>query len=243
MSVVPGQPILGISPNNATMEQYNLAYQISPIFLAGGIVASSAGGLVPLTTFTGGSPATAEEAFATFVPMPGSTLISQTVAMYPFANQNVAANATIQQPLTLSMLMIAPVNQAGGYGTKLSTFTALQKTFANHNAAGGTYTVATPAFIYNGLLLVSWTDVTEDLEGGQQMIKWQLDFIQPLLTLAAAAGAMSSMMSQISNGQQTANPPAWSGASNVNPANQAGAPAGLGNVIAALAAFGGSVTQ
>ena len=69
---------------------------------------------------SGGSDLDLDSFFANFYPMPGSSLIDQQIGHYPFANQTVAANAIIVQPLTVSMLMRVPVRDPGGYSTKLS---------------------------------------------------------------------------------------------------------------------------
>lgn len=169
--------------------------------------------------------------FARYMPLPGSTLISNQVGLYPFANQAVAANAIIVQPLTLSMLMIAPVNQPGGYLKKLSTFTSFQKAVANHVAAAGTFAVATPAYLYNNLLLTGMTDVTHG-DNQQQQIEWQLDFLQPLLTLEGAAAAQNNLMSKVSSGASMPVGQSWSG----NPQSQF--PPTTGGLAAALNTFG-----
>jgi hypothetical protein len=199
----------------AAIAAYNLAFEVSPIILTGGIAASAQGGLLPIIAMVGelgllaSNPTQTSQFFATYLPLPGSTLISNQIGAYPFANQQVAANAIITQPLTLSMLMIAPVNQPGGYLSKLATFTALQGSLAQHNAIGGTYSVATPAFIYNNLIMINMQDVTSG-EGNQRQIEWQLDFVQPLLTQQAAAAAQSSLLAKITSGGQITNA-SWSG--------------------------------
>lgn len=214
---------------SASRAQYDLAFQTSPIILKNGIVASVQGGLLPLSTITNVNG----EEFAKYLPVPGSTLISNAVGMYPFANQIVAANAIIQQPLTLSLRMIAPVNQAGGYLTKLHAFSALQKTLENHNAAAGLYIVATPAFVYHDLIMTAMTDITDE-QMAQKQIEWQIDFIKPLVTRAAAATATNGLMSSLQGGRKIAAPLAWSGNPSANAADLAG-------VTAALAAFGGNL--
>lgn len=212
--------------------QYELAFQISPIMLVNGIAAKAQGQILPITHFTGGAPDKAEDAFATYLPLPGSTLIANAVGMYPFANQQVAANAVIEQPLTLSMRMIAPVNQPNGYQAKLQLFSALQNSLAQHNATGGTYIVATPAFVYNYLLMTAMTDITS--EGNQQQIEYQIDFIQPILTLAGAAAAESNLISKVTGGGQFTGAPSWSG-------NNAALDGTMSGVAAALATFGGTL--
>jgi hypothetical protein len=168
--------------------------------------------------------------------MPGSTLINNSVGMYPFANQQVAANAIIEQPLTLSMLMIAPVQQAGGYITKLPLFTAMQASLRSHNNAGGSYTVATPAFIFDSLIMTGMTDVTNG-DGNQQQIQWQLDFIKPLITLQQAAAAQSALMARVTGGGQITGTPSWSGTNlGISGALQ-GAAQGIGGMTGAIGSF------
>jgi len=185
--------------------------------LVGGIVSAAQGGQMPIIYFTGdldifnNPDADPQDFFARFLPLPGSTLISNQVGMYPFANQQVAANAIIVQPLTLSMLMIAPVKNPGGYLTKLSQFTSLQNSLYQHCIAAGTFNVATPSYIYNNLILTGMTDVTHG-DNQQQQIQWQLDFIQPLLTLTDTTAAQSNLMSKFSSGASfPPGPIGWSG--------------------------------
>ena len=198
---------------DATRTAYDLAFQVSPIILTGGIASNTLGGMLPIIGLTGqlvsfvqgalSGGLSTDDFFARFVPVPGSTLVSQQVATYPFANQTVAANATIQQPLVISLRMIAPVKDTAGYLTKLAIFTSLQNSLVTHNAAGGTYTIATPSYLYTGCILTSMTDVTG---GGtkQQQIEYQLDFVQPLITRQQAAAALNSLMSKLTSGGQVA---------------------------------------
>ncbi|HQT24969.1 MAG TPA: hypothetical protein PLK99_00020 [Burkholderiales bacterium] len=173
-----------------------------PIIALVGQLASFAQGAVT----TGGI--SASDFFAIFTPLPGSTVINNAVATYPFANQQVAGNAMIEQPLNVSLLMTAPVKDTGGYLSKLAIFTALRNSLQAHVNAGGTFHVATPSYLYTDCLLTSMADVT----GGdtkQQQIQWQLDFIKPLVTTQSAAAALSGLLSKISAGQKVTSP-AWS---------------------------------
>ena len=194
---------------------YDLAFQVSPIVLVDGIASNTLGGMLPIIALTGQAAGFVQGAlsgglstndfFARFVPIPGSTLVNQTVATYPFANQAIAANATIQQPLTISLRMIAPVKDDAGYLTKLAIWTALQNSLVAHNAAGGTYTIATPWYIYTNCLLTTVTDTT----GGdtkQQQIFAQWDFVQPLVTQQQASAAYNSLMSKLNSGAQVSSP-------------------------------------
>ncbi|MDE2469451.1 MAG: hypothetical protein KGL35_12070 [Bradyrhizobium sp.] len=205
---------------NVTRSAYELAFEISPIILTGGIASTILGQALPiiglvgqLASFAQGfattGTLTSADFFAKFVPISGGTVISNAVATYPFANQQVAANAMIEQPLNISLLMIAPVKDSGGYLTKLAIFTALRTSLQQHVNAGGTFAVATPAYIYTNCLLTGMTDVTGG-EGKQYQIQWQLDFMRPLVTQQQSANAYSALMSKLSGGQYVSNL-SWSG--------------------------------
>lgn len=204
------------------LSQFQLSYEISPIILVGGIASDVPGGMVPIISliqaqdFKGGllsqgSDTSFNDFVGHFSPIPGGTLIDVQYGTYPFANQQVAANAAIFQPLRVSLLMVAPAPAGGGYPQKLTAFTSLQQTLQQHMLKGGTFTVATPAFIYPPALLSSLRDVTSG-EGRQVQTAWQWDFYCPLLTLAAAQAAQNSLMSKITGGTQlSGDPPSASG--------------------------------
>ena len=206
---------------NAFRSAYDLAFQVSPIILTGGIASGLLGSALPIIGLVGQLASFAQGAltnglssqdfFAKYVPIPGSNIISNAVATYPFANQQVAANAIIEQPLNVSLRMIAPVKDNGGYLTKLALFTALRTSLQQHNVSGGTYAIATPAYIYTNCLMTGMTDITGgDTE--QQQIEWQLDFVKPLISKQSAAQAFSALMGKLAGGQQINNPSSWSGA-------------------------------
>jgi hypothetical protein len=192
--------------SSAFRDVYNLAFQVSPIVLTGGTL----GMPMPIIGYTGqigaflqGVATTGNidlaDFYATYLPIPGSTVINNAIATYPFANQQVAANAIIQQPKTVSMLMIAPVRDTGGYLTKMAIFTALQTALENHNQAGGTYTIATPAFLYQNCVMTAMTDVTTG-ETKQRQVMWQIDFVQPLISTSDANAAFSAQIAKITGG-------------------------------------------
>lgn len=207
--------------SDAFRSVYDLAFQRSPIILVGGIASNTLGGMLPIVALGGQalgavqgaltSGISTDDFFATYLPIPGSTLINQQIATYPFANQTVAANSTIQQPLTISLRMIAPVKDTAGYLTKLAIWTSLQNALAAHNAAGGLYHVATPWYIYTNCILQSITDTTGG-EGRQQQIMAQWDFVQPLVTQMQASSAYNSLMSKLVSGSQVT-PPTVAGTS------------------------------
>jgi hypothetical protein len=189
---------------------YRLTFDISPIVLTNGIAAGIDGGALPLInisqalSFPGGllqsgsDIPSLDEFMLHFQPLPGSTLIDQQIGMYPFANQAVAANAVIQQPLAISMLMICPAGTGGGYATKQATINSLQATFAQHNQSEGLYTIMTNAFTYTDCIMLNMTDVsTGQTKQTQNMYK--IDFLKPLVSQAAAAQAFNALMGNISN--------------------------------------------
>jgi hypothetical protein len=200
-------------PYSAGEAQYKLNFEISPITLTGGVALNIPGGMLPIISITqassftglisGGENVDLNDFFANFYPLPNSSLIDQQIGMYPFANQTVAANAIIVQPLGISMLMQVPVRDAGGYLSKLSNMTSIQNTLHQHNTTGGTYTVATPSYFYTNCVMTGMHDISSG-ESKQAQIQWKLDFIQPLISLQDANNyALNTMMQQLSSGVQT----------------------------------------
>lgn len=233
---------------------FRLATEISPILLTRGVAQNIPGGVLPivaltdaaslgtalLTTNPFGSGPNFDDFFAHWYVLAGGTLANQQVAMTPFANQAVAANAVIAGPLNVSMMMIAPAVPSkglvsalggalaaagsaalltnpssitlggiasgaalaglGGYPAKLAIMTALQKTIAQHNALGGTYTIVTPAYIYVDCLMNTpgIRDVSAEGESQQKQYRWQWDFVQPqVVTQAAAQAALNSLAQKL----------------------------------------------
>lgn len=193
---------------------FKLAYQISPIIFTGGIAGAIPGAILPVLAFSqaasfvngllsGNAGSLNEDDYLCyFQPLPGGTLIEQDIAMYPFANQSVAANAVIQQPLQISMLMICPAGAGGGYLTRLAAMTALQASFDQHNKMGGTYTILTPSFAYTDCVMTSMSDVS-NASTKQVQNSYKLDFLKPLISLADAQAAQNGLMSKISGGLPT----------------------------------------
>jgi hypothetical protein len=229
---------------------FQIAYQISPIILSGGIAQDIPGQLLPIVALTegvsavagalvgAGLPSSLNQFFAQFTVIPGGNLISQEIGHYPFANQAVAANAVITEPLTVSVRMDCPANSQGSYLTKLATLTALQATLSSHNAAGGLYTIATPGFIYQNLIMTRLTDISGSAST-QVQYQWQFDFEQPLVTLQAAQQVYSNLLAKIGSGTQISGVPSWSGI-------QSAASSTLGNIgstiVSGASNLGGAIT-
>lgn len=185
---------------------FKLQFQINPIFLTGGLAGSVPGGMLPVTAYTqgvsfssltvGGEDINLDNAFASFVPVAGSTLISNQIGTYPFANQATAANAVITTPLAISLVMLCPARNPGDYSAKMAVISALKATLDQHIMAGGTFAVATPAFLYTDCLLVGLRD-TSGGESNQPQFRWQWDFQKPLISLQEAQQKQNNLMSKL----------------------------------------------
>jgi hypothetical protein len=177
---------------------FEYAYQNTPIILQNGI-ATAVGGYLPIIAvteildipgWTGG------QFFAQYRPLPGGTLEEWQVAEYPFASFQTAANAVVQQPLRVSMQMICPAQNAGGYILKQAILSALKYVLDQHILSGGSFTVVTPAFTYTNCLLTSIRDISSPSEKQvQYMFQW--DFVQPLITASGAQSAFANFLDNV----------------------------------------------
>lgn len=185
---------------------YRGLYELAPITLVGGSAANVPGGginvLSVLSNLSLGGltgDGGVDIPFAEFMPLAGSTLLENQYGTYPFANQSVAANARIKQPLQVSLLMRVPARTPGGFDTKTQVMTALQNTLEQHVEAGGFFAVNTPSFLYANMLLLKLHDVSSG-STLQSQVEYQWDFFKPIVTLDDAAGAQNAMMSLLSSG-------------------------------------------
>jgi hypothetical protein len=207
------------------LSQAQLLYQVTPIFLTGGIAGNITGGILPLLSLTNSSAFSPnllsgsedfelEDAFGIFQPAAGGSISEQVIAQYPFANLSVAANAIIRNPINISMIMFTPMKQVSSWAVKLATMSALKATLDQHNNSGGTYTVCTPAYIYTDMLMLGVIDVSTAASPLPQNA-WRWDFTRPLVSLQDIQGAMNNLMSMITNGVA---PPGGSSSTATNPA-------------------------
>jgi hypothetical protein len=202
---------------SAVQTTFNLAFGGSPVILTGGVASAIPGGGLPIITVlqalaegvnvinsvTSGTNTLLNQ-FATFEPLPGSNLISQQVAAYPFASQAVAANASITTPLSVGLRMLVPAQGQGGYLLKTATMVALKSLLDAHIAAGGLFTVLTPSYVYIGCLLLDLRDATAG-ETVQKQIEWDWQFQQPLTQQQQLTQVLSNLMNKISGGLPTDN--------------------------------------
>ena len=196
-----------------TRELYKLGFEISPVILCDGVAQSIPGGMLPIVALTqsasyvsgllGGAIELTDldKYFCHWRASTGSTIVDYDIGRYPFANQTVAANALLAQPLRISMLMDAPVNENTGVMTKLVTLSALQAVLQAHANLGGTFVVATPGIIYSNCILRVVRDVTGANDAVPQR-QWLWDFEQPLIAETSAEQAVNSYLSKIDNGDR-----------------------------------------
>lgn len=102
-----------------TRELYKLGFEISPVILCDGVAQSIPGGMLPIVALTqsasyvsglmGGATGLTDldKYFCHWSAAAGTTMVDYDIGRYPFANQKVAANALLAQPLRVSMLMNA----------------------------------------------------------------------------------------------------------------------------------------
>ncbi len=221
----------------SSIEQWKLSYQVSPIFLTGAPVSNVPSGIVPFLSIVnpGAFPVTANEAysyastygvagadlsmvaldqnaldnaFGAFNVLSGGSLIQQTVAKYPFANQSYAANAILRDPLHVSLIWDTPMRGPNAWSQKLTVMQAVKQRLDSHNNLGGTYIVVTPAYVYDNLVMLSLTDASRGSSNLPQNA-WRFDFERPLVTLQDLKAAQGALMSKLTNGVLTDG--AWSG--------------------------------
>ncbi|EDB3262455.1 hypothetical protein F9V81_05740 [Salmonella enterica subsp. enterica] len=202
-----------------TRELYKLGFEISPVILCDGVAQSIPGGMLPIVALTqsasyvsglmGGAIELTDldKYFCHWRAAPGGTMVDYDIGRYPFANQAVAANALLSQPLRIPMLMDAPVNENTGAMTKLVTLSSLQAVLQAHASLGGTFIVATPGIIYSNCILSTVRDVTGSNDALPQR-QWLWDFEQPLLSETGAEQAINSYLGKIDNGDK-ATESAW----------------------------------
>lgn len=187
---------------SSAFSTFDFQYTRNPIILTGGI-ATSQGNVLPIVALTdpqviaSGTNVDPNTLFASYRVLPGGSFVSNQVATYPFANQAVAANAIVAQPLNISVLMTCPATANVTLAQKQAVMHMLQASLTQHNNSGGMYSIFTPAYIYTSCIMVAMRDVTGP-DTNQVQIAWELDFLQPLVTIAQAQNAKNTMLQKLS---------------------------------------------
>jgi len=199
---------------------WKISFQQSPIILVGGVAPEFLGSYLPIMAITeiinfpagllSGGNIGMDNFFANFKPMQGASIIQQDIGKYPFANQQIAANSVIVQPLTISMEMQVITRTKLGYYEKMAIMLALRETLYQHNISGGRYIVMTPSYIYTNCLMKSMTDISTAATL-QPQNTWQIEFEKPLVTLDDAQASQNSLMQWMSRETKIGGAPAWSG--------------------------------
>jgi hypothetical protein len=198
-----------------SMDRVKLQYQVSPVYLTGGIAGGMGGGYMPMLSLTdsaafgnnilGTAGYSLDDAFGTWQVAAGGTLLEQNVGQYPFANLTVAGNAIITNPLNLSMIMLTPMRGANAWEVKKSTMQSLVSTLKQHCNSGGTFMVDTPSYVYTDMILLNITDVSMAMNALPQNA-WRFDFHKPLISMSDAATTYGNLLSKMQNGQSTPAP-------------------------------------
>lgn len=210
------------------LSDFQNAFEINPITLVGGLAANIQGGKLPILALTepgiysggllgtSGAPNDLDDYFAHWLPLPSTTLIDNQIGKYPFANQQVAANAIIFEPLHVSMLMICHLGENAPLGLRFSIMSNLQAQIYSHILAGGLFNVATPSYVYQNCVLLRVEDIGPAVSAELPLaqVQWRWDFEQPLVTLTQATFALSVLMRKLDSGTQLNGQPQTSGTAN-----------------------------
>ena len=144
-----------------------------------------------------------DEAFGAFTVIPGGTLCVNTVPKYPLASMTMAANAIVREPINVSLVWDTPMRGPNAWDVKLTTMQALKAMLDQHNNLGGTYTVMTPAYYYDNLIL---TALTDNSRGGNPLPQnaWRFDFERPMIVTEQDATLDQNMVtSKMAGGVKT----------------------------------------
>ncbi|AQQ46761.1 hypothetical protein KDW67_33980 [Burkholderia cenocepacia] len=196
-----------------TRGAWKALYETNPILLTGG-VAGNLGVPLPLGSLLsmatsgmssilsllgagGGTGPSLNE--ISFVPGAGTALYQAQNPMYPTADMQTAANASILLPTQVTMTMIMPAQGVGGYEVKSAALAALKSILEQHQQRGGSFTVVHPAYVYTGCLLNQLVDQTSRTKN--VATEWLWIFDRPLVAEESALGSvLNGTMQAITNG-------------------------------------------
>ncbi len=217
------------------ISQFQRSYEIAPIVLVNGIARNMTNGQMSILALTEGrlyltkTYTSINQYFARYKIMSGSTLQHWEIAQYPFLNMVMAANAVVQMPLRVSLMMLCPAQtNTNTYAEKTATISSLKINLDAHISQGGAFHVATPGYTYQNCLLTELKDVTQN--GDKQVqLAYQWEFVQPLITTSQAIQQLNAIYAKLSGGLPTPDPVTNSGKSNVIGNNLFQQPTGFGS--------------
>ncbi len=185
---------------------FDIVHELSPILLKNGIAENRAEKLMLIGEITQPLPplpfSQNDGFFAHWKTIGGGSLMQNTVAQYPLANQATAGNAVIQQPVNISMLMYCPATGTYDVALRKMFISNIMTSINLHIRLGGLFVVYTPFFIYDNCILIGIRDASE---GSVPELQNALifDFIRPMIMdEQEAETAQNSFMSKITNGQK-----------------------------------------
>lgn len=183
---------------------FEIVHELSPILLKNGIAEQWPEKLQPIGIITQPLPPLPNTQnggfFAHWKTLPGGTLMNNSVAQYPLANQATAGNAIVQQPINISMLMYCPATGTYDTGLRKLFITNILTSINEHVRRGGLFVIFTPLSIYDNCLL---TGIRDASEGSVPELQNALifDFIKPMIMdEQEAETAQNIFMSKITNG-------------------------------------------
>ena len=181
-------------------------YELSPILLKNGIASEREEKLMligELTQSLPPLPLTENNGFfAHWKTIGGGSLMQNSVAQYPLANQATAGNAIVQQPVNISMLMYCPATSLYNFALRRTFISGILSSLDLHVRLGGLFVVYTPFFTYDNCVLTGIRDASEGsvTELQNAMI---FDFMRPMIMdEQEAQTAQNAFMSKITDGEK-----------------------------------------
>ena len=207
--------------NIANRQEFEFKHELCPILFKNGIASQLEDKLMPIIQITQqegyptssiagkllkavapGMPPTSSMYFAHFKLVPGSTLMLNSIGQYPFANAATAANAIIQQPVNVSLMMYCPANADYPTSYREGIIASLVAAMNSHVQQGGMFVVYTPMFIYDNCVLVGIRDASEG-ENSAMQNALIFDFMRPqIMTNEEAEGARNRLMDKLAKGEK-----------------------------------------
>jgi len=175
--------------NELTGAAFDLLFSRNPIILKGGIASVGDLGYLPVSLLYGGLLSD----FATFTPQSG-TLISNTIAKYPFFDSTEAANATYRNANFLSFEMTVKCGGGLNRNTVLLRMESFKRGLEAHIKRGGLFMLITKYGIQKNAILTNLS-LTKD---EPDTMAFSIDFEAPLVDTEDAETRYNDTMKKLS---------------------------------------------